>query len=210
MPNKALTTDSAWPDRPEFQAMPTYLRKRGEWRRFEKDALLFGIGDCPRQIYFIVQGEARLRRHSLEGTEMVMQRARNTFLAEASLESAAYHCDAIATETVLALAFPLTDFRMALAECPNFRAKWTSHLLREVRRARAQVERQGLRKAGDRILHYLESECPSGRLHLSQTRKAWAAELGLTHEALYRALGNLSRQGILRVDGATIEKRNRL
>jgi DNA-binding transcriptional regulator YhcF (GntR family) len=28
-----------------------------------------------------------------------------------------------------------------------------------------------------------------------RTRKAWAAELGLTHEALYRALANLERAG---------------
>ena len=139
---------------------------------------------------------------------MVMQRARNSFLAEASLESAAYHCDGVASEAMLALAFPVGEFRLALAECPNFRSQWISHLLREMRRARAQVERQGLRNAGDRILHYLETECPSGHLLLRQTKKAWAAELGLTHEALYRALGNLTRQGVLRIEGPLIEKLN--
>ena len=137
---------------------------------------------------------------------MVMQRARNSFFAEASLESAAYHCDGVATEPVLALAFPIGKFLIALAECPNFRGKWISLLLREVRRARGQVERQGLRNAGDRILHYLETECPSGQLRLNQTKKAWASELGLSHEALYRALGKLSDQGVLRVDGLLIEK----
>ncbi len=206
---KYAPSDAPWPDRPEFIAMPDSLRECAEWRQFGKEAPLFSIGECPRSIYFIVRGEARLRRHSPEGTEMVMQRARNSFLAEASLESAAYHCDGIATEAVLALAFPVADFRIALAECPNFRAKWLSHLMREVRRARAQVERQGLRNAGDRILHYIETECPSGQLLLSQTRKAWAAELGLTHEALYRALGKLGREGLLRVDGPLIEKLNR-
>lgn len=189
--------------------MPSCLRELAQWRRFDKDASLFAIGDVPRYVYFIVNGEARLRRHSREGTEMVLQRARNSFLAEASLESAAYHCDGVASEAILALAFPVGDFRLALADCPNFRSKWISHLLREVRRARAQVERQGLRNAGDRILHYLETECPSGQLQLSQTRKAWAAELGLTHEALYRALGKLSRQGVLRIEGSLIEKLNR-
>lgn len=207
MLDKALKTETPWPDRPEFHAMPKSLRERAAWRRCDKDVLLFSIGDFPKYIYFIVHGEARLRRHSLEGTEMVMQRARNSFLAEASLESATYHCDGITSEAVLALAFPVSDFRLALAECPNFRTKWMSHLLREVRRARAQVERQGLRNAGDRILHYIETECPSGQLQLSQTKKAWAAELGLTHEALYRALSHLSRQGILRVDGSIIAKR---
>ncbi len=189
--------------------MPSALHSAAAWKTFGKEALLFAIGDQPRCIYFVAQGEARLRRYSPEGTEMVMQRARNAFLAEASLESPAYHCDGVATEPVLALAFPMETFRIALAECPGFRASWVSHLLHEVRRARAQVERQGLRNAGARILHYLETECPSGQLRLNQTRKAWAADLGLTHEAMYRALGQLSRQGILRVDGQLIEKVNR-
>ncbi|WP_301275519.1 Crp/Fnr family transcriptional regulator [Dechloromonas sp.] len=186
--------------------MPARLREAAEWREYDKGAALFLIGERPRFIYFIVHGEARLRRHSQEGMEMVMQRARNSFFAEASLESAAYHCDGVATEPVLALAFPIGKFLIALAECPNFRGKWISLLLREVRRARGQVERQGLRNAGDRILHYLETECPSGQLRLNQTKKAWASELGLSHEALYRALGKLSDQGVLRVDGLLIEK----
>ena len=201
-----LYPDASWPDRSEFQAMPASLCESAEWRQYEKGTALFTIGEIPKFIYFIVRGEARLRRYSQEGMEMVMQRARNSFLAEASLESAAYHCDGIATEPVLALAFPISEFRSALAECPNFRGKWISLLLREVRRARGQVERQGLRNAGDRILHYLETECPSGQLRLSQTKKAWASELGLSHEALYRALGKLSDQGVLRVDGLLIEK----
>lgn len=208
MPKQTLNPDTPWPDRPEFRAMPASLRESAEWQECDKSTALFSIGESPKFIYFIVHGEARLRRYSPKGMEMVMQRARNSFLAEASLESAAYHCDGVVTEPVLALAFPVSDFRIALADCPNFRAKWISHLLREVRRARGQVERQGLRNAGDRILHYIETECPSGQLRLSQTKKAWASDLGLTHEALYRALGNLSRQGILRVEGQLIEKMN--
>lgn len=186
--------------------MPSTLRSAAAWRGFDKGEMLFATGDQPKCIYFVAQGEARLRRYSPEGTEVIMQRARNAFLAEASLESPTYHCDGVATESTLALAFPSDAFRIALAECTGFRASWVSHLLREVRQARAQVERQGLRNAGARILHYLEMESPSGQLHLNQTKKAWAAELGLTHEAMYRALGQLARQGILRVKGQLIEK----
>lgn len=184
--------------------MPASLRASAEWRACEKETVLFSIGERPRFIYFIARGEARLRRHSQQGMEMVMQRARNAFLAEASLETDAYHCDGVATEALLAWVFPVSDFRMALSDCRDFRARWISLLLREVRRARGQVERQGLRNAGERILHYLETECPSGQFRLSQTKKAWAAELGLTHEALYRALGNLRRQGVLQVECGVI------
>lgn len=206
MSSSASKLDPAWPDRPEFHAMPPALRALARGKSFARDERLFAIGDVPQSIFYIVGGEARLRRYSADGTEMVMQRASNAFLAEASLEAPRYHCDGVATTAVEALAFPAREFRMALAECPGFRSCWTSHLLREVRRARAQCERLGLRSAEARILHYLECECPGGRLSLTRTRKAWAAELGLTHEALYRALARLSRQGVLRLDGPLIER----
>ncbi len=43
---------------------------------------------------------------------------------------------------------------------------------------------------------YLESEGSDGSVSLTQTRKAWAAELGLSHEALYRTLKKLQADSI--------------
>jgi CRP-like cAMP-binding protein len=39
---------------------------------------------------------------------------------------------------------------------------------------------------------------------LTGTRRDWASELGLTHEALYRALANMQKAGELRVAGSTL------
>jgi hypothetical protein len=54
-----------------------------------------------------------------------------------------------------------------------------------------------LRGVAERIEHYIEAEGNNGRIELRQTKKAWAAELGITHEALYRALSSLVRGGRL-------------
>jgi len=70
-------------------------------------------------------------------------------------------------------------------------------LAAEVRKLRAQCERLSLHGAAERIAHYIEAEGRDGRLTLRQTRKSWAAELGITHEALYRALASLERAGQL-------------
>ncbi|MCZ7653606.1 MAG: hypothetical protein M5R42_03950 [Rhodocyclaceae bacterium] len=59
-----------------------------------------------------------------------------------------------------------------------------AQLAREVRMLRARCERLSLHGAEARILHALESEGTEGTLTLAQSRKAWAADLGLTHEAL--------------------------
>ncbi|MEB0272987.1 Crp/Fnr family transcriptional regulator, partial [Pseudomonas sp. 5B4] len=54
--------------------------------------------------------------------------------------------------------------------------------------------------ATDRITHYFESEGSDGAVTLSQSRKSCAKDLGLTHEALYRALRRIQNDGCLKVE----------
>ena len=85
---------------------------------------------------------------------------------------------------------------------------WLKHLSQELRRARAHAERLSLRAAHDRITHFIESEGSEGRIVLSQSKKSWAAELGLSHESLYRALRKMKERGTLDVSGTLIHLRS--
>jgi hypothetical protein len=62
-----------------------------------------------------------------------------------------------------------------------------------------------LRRAADRIVHYIETEGTAGAAELNQSMKNWALEFGLTHEALYRALAKLRRARRLSVKGSRLE-----
>jgi CRP-like cAMP-binding protein len=99
---------------------------------------------------------------------------------------------------------PLGALRRALAEDAAFAAAWARHLTGEIRRLRARAERLQLHGAEARIVHYLESEGIDGALELDQPLKSWALELGLTHEALYRALARMTRAGRLARDGSRL------
>jgi len=193
-----------WPARPEFDAMPATLREQATWAHCTPGAVLFRRADRPRTLYFVVEGEIRLRRISPDGMEIVLQRARHSFLAEASITSHAYHCDAVVTARATAIGFPILLFRQSLDACKAFRDEWNALLMRELRRSRAQCERMALGTAAARILHYIDCEGIDGRLELQDTRKSWAVELGLTHEALYRTLARLQRAGTIVVDGSAI------
>jgi CRP-like cAMP-binding protein len=137
---------------------------------------------------------------SRSGGEIVLQRTRNGFIAEASLDQSAYHCDAIAVVPTELLAIPRLAFNEAL-NVATFRQQWIGHLARELRRVRAQTERLSLKTARERILHFSETEGEDGTIVLTQSRKDWAAELGLTHEALYRTLARMERAGEIHIDG---------
>ena len=171
-----------------------------------KAAQLFNRGDRPAAMYFVVSGEVHLVRQSLAGGQVVLQRARTGFLAEASLDQAAYHCDAVAVLPCELVTLPRKAFLEALAY-DSFRSRWIAHLARELRRVRAQAERMSLKTAQERIIHYIETEGIDGSILLHQSKKEWAAELGLTHEALYRTLARMERSGNIDVDGAALSIR---
>jgi len=172
-------------------------------RIYARSEQLFSRGGVPKFMFCILSGEARLSRTSRMGGEIVFQRTRRGFLAEASYDQRAYHCDGVASQNTRVLAFPLEQFRAALTTT-EFRDIWLKHIGQELRRVRAQAERLSLRTARERILHFVETEGVDGQIVLSQSKKSWAAELGLTHEALYRALRTLTDDVTLRISGRHI------
>lgn len=191
----------------ELAQIPPALQEAARQQAFAAGETLFRQGDRPKAMYCVLDGEVRLLRRSPKGEEVILQRSRGGFFAEASLEAKTYHCDAVTAAESRLLAFPLRAFRAALEDDAAFRNAWMALLAREVRRLRARCERLSLHGAEARILHAIESEGTAGTLVLAQSRKAWAAELGLTHEALYRTLARLQAEGTLVLDGARLTLR---
>lgn len=183
--------------------LPDRYREGVALRQVNKGVAIFRRGDRPRFMFAVLSGEVRLVRSSPHGAEVILQRTRRGFLAEASLDQRAYHCDAIAAEVSEMIAIPRKDLSAALDDT-LFRTQWIGHLARELRAARAHSERLSLRTARERITHYIEVEGDGGVVTLTETKKDWAASLGLTHEALYRALSQMQKDGHVSVDGATV------
>ena len=192
---------------PALARIPDGLRAIADRLQFRAGETLFRTGNRLKGVFCVIAGEVRLIRHARNGAEIVLQRARGGFFAEASIGTGTYHCDAVAAQPGALLRFPAQAFRAALANDEMFRDAWIAHLARELLRSRAQAERLGLKSATQRIVHYIESEGAAGTLALTDSRKAWAAELGLTHEALYRALRRMQANGTLDMDGKRMSLR---
>jgi CRP-like cAMP-binding protein len=184
---------------PLLEAMPLNLRAGIIVKQIAKGDELFRRGDKPRFMFAVLSGEVRLVRTSPDGGEIVLQRARRGLFAEASLDQPRYHCDARAAEDSELVVMLRSDFKAAITD-DAFRGRWTTQLLHELRRVRAQAERLSLNTARNRIIHYIEAEGDDGSVVLNQSKKDWAGELGLTHEALYRALAKMEANGELAVD----------
>lgn len=191
---------------PLLAALPEGARRLSRQIEVPRQTVIFHRGDRPREIFVVLSGDVRLVRRSRSGGEIVLQRAHQGFLAEASFDQQAYHCDAVAAEASQLLAIPRKAFVGALATA-EFRDAWIAHLARELRKARAHAERLSLKTARERIVHFIETEGEAGTVNLTRSRKDWAAELGLTHEALYRTLARMTDSGELTVDGSQLTLR---
>jgi CTP-dependent riboflavin kinase len=70
-------------------------------------------------------------------------------------------------------------------------------LNKELKRLRAQCERLSLKSVKDRLLHLIETEGEDGKLALGTGLKSIAAELSVSHEALYRTVSDLEKNDVL-------------
>jgi CRP-like cAMP-binding protein len=193
---------------PFLGSVPPALMALAGRRVVEAGDVLFRIGDLPRSVMYVTAGEVQLVRRGRDGKGIVLQRSRGGFVAEASLDAMAYQCDAVASTAAEVILFPISEFRAALEADCQFHRAWSSNLARVVRTLRAQCERLSLKSAAERVLHYLESEGDAGVIMLTQSRKAWAAEMGLTHEALYRTLKRMETEGVIETSGNRVALRS--
>lgn len=158
---------------------------------------LFTQGKRPERMFYVARGEVVLQRLGAQGENLVLQRVRQGFVAEASLQSSRYHCDAVVTISGDLVGIPVAPIRQALLADPAFAMRWLGMLNQELKRLRAQCERLSIKGVRERLLHLIETEGQCGSLPLGAGLKSIAAELGVTHEALYRTVAELEKQGKL-------------
>ncbi len=176
------------------QLLPTSLHGLCEAEEFPAGEALFLTGDPPRWMFFVSTGEVVLERHGVDGQQACLQRCQSGFVGEASLTSSRYHCDGRATVETQVTKVPIKALRQAFKTDAVFAERWIAMLSREMRQLRLQNERLSLPKVQDRLLHLIETEGTDGRYALTCSVKNLARQLAVTHESLYRCLGQLERE----------------
>ena len=174
------------------------LRAAGTERALEAGETLFRQGARTAGLYEIVRGKVRLARFDRSGREVVLYSATaGETIAEASLFSPAYHCDAIATTDAVVRLYPKAQVLADLQDNPQAARALLAMFARQVMTLRTSLEQRNIRSARDRVRHYLAVNLGAdGRtVHLPGSLKDLAAQLGLTHEALYRTLSDMQKDG---------------
>ena len=183
---------------PHQDWLPAAVRAAAVDRSLKSGEALFRLGDKTAGLCEVIAGRVRLARVDRAGHEIVLHVAgAGETLAEASLFSPHYHCDAIASTDAVVRIYPKSAVLAAFAQDRKAALAFTAMLARQVMNLRTRIEQRNIRSARERVRHYLTLNADAdGRIvALRGTLKDLAAELGLTHEALYRTLAALERTG---------------
>jgi CRP-like cAMP-binding protein len=178
--------------------MPAGVRAAAIDRKLKAGAALFRLGDKTTGLCEVIAGRVRLARVDHSGREITLHVAGpGETIAEASLFSPHYHCDAIASTNATVRVYPKRAVLAAFERDPKAAQAFSATLARQVMNLRTLIEQRNIRSARERVRHHLMvNASPDGRtVVLRGTLKDLAAELGLTHEALYRTIAALERSG---------------
>lgn len=158
---------------------------------FRAGEVVFRLGDPIDRLHFVTGGTINLVRHHSGGAPIILQRAGpGAILAEASLYSDLYHCDALAVTAAGTWAVPKQQLVERLASNAAFGQAWARRLAHELQRARFQVEMVAMKKVAARLDAWIAS---SGPLPPKGEWLRLAAEIGVTPEALYREISKRHR-----------------
>lgn len=153
---------------------------------FAAGAAVFRLGDPVRLIHLVRAGTVCLLRHHRNGARLVLQRATaGAILAEASVFSDRYHCDAVAATPAATLCVPRHAVLDRIGADGAFARAWAMHLAREVQQARLRAEIMSARAVSARLDAWLTWH---GALPPKGEWVGLAAEIGVSPEALYREI----------------------
>lgn len=159
----------------------------GSESNLSESVVLFQRGDPVERLYQVREGEVHLLRRQEGGGAALLQRALpGDIVAEASLLSTTYHCDAETVAPTRLMSWPRAQVAARVEQDPGAALAYADHLASQVRTARQRAEIAALRRVGERLDAWLTWH--DGNLPEKGRRHLLARELGVSPEALYREI----------------------
>jgi len=173
----------------EFVALLSAMS--GRERSLAAGDCLFRRGDAVTSLFVVRDGRVDLLRYQEDGGAIILQRAGpGDFLAEASLFSDRYHCDALARTQAAVAAVPKKALRDRLRREPGFSEGLAAHLAHSIQNARFRSEVLALRTVAARLDAW---QGWYGDLPPKGEWRQLADQIGVSPEALYREMARRRR-----------------
>lgn len=170
------------------RSIEPYLRDlRARQQHFDAGQHLFHRGDPVTDIHIVLVGSIYLVRYQSDGSVLILQRAGpGSILAEASLYSGIYHCDAVASGAADTRVYAKASLKKLLAKSSEFSNVWAHRLAQELQSTRLRAEILSLRTVAERLDAWMAWN--GGSVPQKGEWKLVANQIGVSPEALYREI----------------------
>lgn len=179
-------------------------------RSVKSGQLIFSADDPATQFYTILTGSVKLYILSPKGDEQILHNYRtgDSFGEAAVWTSIPYPAYAEAKRPTDLLVISNEHLKAAITKNPDFAIGMLAGLSRKLREFNNLIEQLSLQEVPERlagVLLGMMRESGSREVHLLQTKRELAAQIGTVAETLSRALRKLKLGGMIEVDGSRIK-----
>ena len=203
-----------WHQAPLFTSLQPEQRRKLEdmaiSKRLETEATLFLEEDPCTGFYVLEEGAIQLTRFGLtpgSHPTLAVVLPVSSFAEAALFAGEAFPATATALKPSKVVHFPKERFLRTMREDPDLALAIIHAQAVWLRKLTMQIEQLSASDSEDRLKYWLREHLPPhGALVLPVTKKALAAELGMTPETLSRGLRSFQDQGLIRVKGTQIAR----
>ncbi len=201
-----------WLQAPLFTTLQPEQRRKLEdmatTKRLEPEEILFQEDDPCTGFYVLLEGALQLTRFGLapgSHPTLAVVLPVQSFAEAALFAGEAFPATATALKPSRVVHFPKERFLRTMREDPELALAIIHAQAVWLRRLTLQIQQLAASGSGDRLRQWLREQLPpQGALVLPVTKKALAAQLGMTPETLSRGLRSLQDQGLIQVQGTRI------
>lgn len=181
----------------------TEVAARVHERAFRRGEVILLEGETPQAVYFVARGQVRIYRLSPEGREQVLKRLGpgEAFNLVPVLDGRPNPSSAMAWTDVTAYAIERDHFLRMVRQHPALAGAALAESAARLRHMTALVEDLSLRTVGARLAKLLLNQAAKEpEIPRRMTQQEMAAQLGTVREVVGRALAELEREGLIRLE----------
>lgn len=205
---------STWHQAPLFSSLQPEQRRKLEdmaaTKRLEAEEILFMEEDACTGFYVLVEGALQLTRFGLtpgSHPTLAVVLPVNSFAEAAMFAGEAFPATATALKPSKVVHFPKERFLRTMREDPDLALAIIHAQAVWLRKLTMQIQQLSASDSTDRLRHWLREHLPKqGTFTLPVTKKALAAQLGMTPETLSRGLRSFQDQGLIEVKGTQLAR----
>lgn len=205
---------TTWHQAPLFTSLQSEQRRKLEdmavTKRLEAEEVLFMEDDVCTGFYVLVEGAIQLTRFGLtpgSHPTLAVVLPVSSFAEAAMFAGEAFPATATALKPTKVVHFPKERFLRTMREDPDLALAIIHAQAVWLRKLTMQIQQLSASDSTDRLRHWLREHLPKqGAFTLPVTKKALAAQLGMTPETLSRGLRGFQDQGLIEVRGTQISR----